>query len=290
MIWEISAGMQLGHLHHIDSPPKQLFVRAQHREAFDQLMAKPRVAIVGTRMVTTYGQAVTARLARELAAHGVVIISGLAIGIDGIAHTAALDADGFTIAVLPTPVEQIYPRSHQALAQRIIDNQGALVSEYPDKSPLYKTSFVARNRIVAGLADALLITEAAENSGTMHTATFALRQGLTVFTVPGNITSPTSAGTNNLIKQGATPVTQASDILDNLKLAMPETFISMTKRVQGSNSDEQLLIELMENGVTDGNELLRQSQLDVSRFNHHMTMMEITAKIRALGANQWGLA
>lgn len=291
MIWELPGGESLpGHLKDIDSPPKQLFINANDKEVFERLMCRPSIAIVGTRMVTPYGRAVTAKLSQELAAHGIVIISGLALGIDSIAHQCALAANGLTIAVLPTPVDHIYPRSHQALAQRILDSGGAIVSEYPSGTPIFKTNFIARNRLVAGLANALLITEAADNSGTMYTATFAQDQGMTVFAVPGNITSPTSAGTNNLIKQGATPVTQVSDILHHLDLPATAASNHKTKRIAGSNQDEQTLIDLLEHGVTDGYELLHQSQLDISQFNHHMTMLEITAKIRPLGANQWALA
>lgn len=291
MVWELHANAFPGHLPYIRNSPKQLFVRSDTRETFSDLMRRPRIAIVGTRRVTTYGQQVTADLAGELAAHGVVIISGLAIGIDSIAHQAALEANGLTMAVLPGSVEEIYPRSHQSLAKRILQNNGALVSEYPYGTQTFPPNFVARNRIVAGLADALLITEATENSGTMHTARFAMEQGIDVLAVPGNITSPTSAGTNNLIKTGVTPVTCVADILFALKLtsSIGEP-ISKKVRLNGANSDEQLLLDLLENGVTDGNELLQQSELAVEQFNHHMTMLEITARIRALGANQWGLA
>lgn len=291
MIWEIPGDGLPGRLQQIESPPKQLFARAKDQATFDKLMQKPRIAIVGTRQVTPYGEDVTAKLAQELAAHGIVIISGLALGIDAIAHRAALDANGYTIAVLPCPVEQVHPRSHHSLAKQILENDGAIISEYAADSQLFKTNFVARNRIVAGLADALLITEAAENSGTMHTAKFAHRQGITVFAVPGNITSLTSVGTNNLLKrEDVVPVTQTSDILKALGLPATKSSNRKTKRIQGTNQDEQLLIDLLERGVYDGNELLQQSQMPVEQFNHHMTMLEITAKVRALGANHWGLA
>lgn len=288
MIWKIDNDHLPGHLPYIRSAPEQLFVNANSREIFDDLMERPRVAIVGTRRISAYGQQVTTQLASELAAHGVVIISGLALGIDGAAHRAALDVGGLTIAVLPSPVEDVYPRSHQALAKHIIKNNGAIVSEYPAGTVGNAVNFVARNRIVSGLAKNLLITEAAENSGTMHTARFALEQGIDVLAVPGNITSPTSAGANNLLKRGAIPITCTRDVLHALGLS--EVASGKVARSVGKNEDEQALLDLMERGVTDGGELLQRSELEVDTYNQTMTMLEITARIRALGANQWGLA
>jgi len=273
-------------LQHADPVVEQLHIRAESANTFDNLMQRPRIAIVGSRKVSTYGQTVTRQLAQELAARGVVIVSGLAIGVDALAHRAALDVGGLTMAVLPGTVEQIYPRHHTNLANDILQGGGALVSEYPPDMPALRHHFVARNRIVAGLADALLITEAAENSGTMHTARFALGQGMDVLVVPGNITSPTSKGTNNLIKSGATPVTEIADILYVLGLQEHESLQTITK---GGNPHEQQLITLIGQGVQDAGQLLETSQLSVEQFNHHLTMLEITAKIRPLGSNQWAL-
>jgi DNA processing protein len=276
-------------LRRIHSSPKQLFVSANDESTLDRIMRQPRVAIVGSRLVSTYGQIVTERLASQLAAHGVVIISGLAFGVDAIAHRAALKANGLSMAVLPGSVERVHPRSHQQLAQQLIDSGGALVSEYPKDAITYKTNFVARNRIVSGLADALLITEAAEKSGTIHTATFAMEQGIDVLVVPGNITSPTSAGTNNLIKTGAIPVTTVGDILHAIGIHAKTRKGANLQRIRGANADEQQLVNLMEQGIFDGGELLHASGFGIEKFNHHLTMLEITAKIRSLGANQWSL-
>lgn len=277
-------------LRRIPSPPQQLYVRSNNPSDFENLMRQPRVAIVGSRKVSNYGQAVTIELATGLAAHGIAIISGLALGVDAIAHKAALTAGGTGIAVLPGPVERIYPRSHFQLADQLLYAGGALVSEYPEGSDIYKPNFVARNRIVAGLADALLIIEAAEKSGTLHTATFAMNQGIDVMVVPGNITSETSVGTNNLLKVGASPVTSVADIMHVIGLKTAARQGSAVSRVRGANADEQNLINLLEQGIFDGNELLAASGLDVRDFNHNLTMLEISAKIRSLGANQWSLA
>jgi len=286
MITTIRRAMLPERLQHADPAVEQLHIRAESTNTFDNLMQRPRIAIVGSRKVSTYGQTVTRQLAQELAARGIVIISGLAIGVDALAHRAALDVAGLTMAVLPGTVEQIYPRHHTNLANDILQGGGALVSEYPPDMPALRHHFVARNRIVAGLADALLITEAAENSGTMHTARFALGQGMDVLVVPGNITSPTSKGTNNLIKSGATPVTEIADILYVLGLQEHESLQATTK---GGNPHEQQLITLIGQGVQDAGQLLETSQLSVEQFNHHLTMLEITAKIRPLGSNQWAL-
>jgi DNA processing protein len=272
-------------LERIPGPPKQLFHRG---EILETLLERPCVAIVGSRSVSPYGIQVTRSLAGKLAEQGIVVISGLALGVDALAHQAALDAGGLTIAVLPGSVEKPYPATNRQLAEKIVHQGGALVSEYA-AGPLdnsFKSNFVARNRLVAGLADALLITEAAEKSGSLHTANFALNQGKLVMAVPGNITSPGSAGTNNLIKAGAAPVTSYHDVLHAMELVEHTT---AAKNIRGSNMHEQKLLDLILGGMNDGEMLLKHSELDISLFNQTLTMLEITGKIRSLGANQWAI-
>jgi len=270
-------------LRQIASPPKQLFIAGVQ---LTDVMAHPRVAIVGSRKVSPYGREVTMKLARELAERGVVIISGLALGVDGLAHQAALEAGGTTIAVLPSPLENIYPSSHRQLARQIIDRGGALVSEYDESYEYNRTVFIARNRLISGLAQVVLITEAAEASGSLHTARFALEQGRDVLAVPGSIFSETSKGTNNLIKIGAAPITDYTDVLHALKLEDKTT----VKRAKGANEAEQALIDLLASGARDGEELLAASKLDITLFSQTLTMLEITGKIRSLGAGQWTLS
>ncbi|MGH7157638.1 MAG: DNA-processing protein DprA [Candidatus Saccharimonadales bacterium] len=264
--------------------PKELYILGGD---LGELLARPAVAIVGSRKVSTYGRQVTDKLAGELARAGVVVISGLAIGVDGIAHRAALEAGGLTLAVLPGSVEQIYPANHLSLAKQIVEQGGALVSEYPAGTTTHKSNFIARNRIVAGLADAVLITEAAEKSGTLHTADFALQQGTDVLAVPGNITSPTSAGTNNLIRTGATIVTSANDIFE--VLGIQPAGKQRTTAPKGGTPEEQLLLGLLFAGTEAGEELLEASKLDVRQFNQTLTMLEIRDHIRPLGNNRWSL-
>jgi DNA processing protein len=267
----------------ISSPPQKLFIRGA---ALDQLLIRPCVAMVGSRRITPYGRQVTYNLARELAEQGVVIISGLAIGVDSEAHRAALSVGGLTIAVLPRSLTNIYPATNSQLAQHIIDSGGALVSEYEYDDFAYKSNFVARNRIVTGLANILVITEATERSGSLHTAAFAMDHGQTVMAVPGPITSPNSAGTNNLLKTSVIPVTSVIDVLHALQVVPHGTKLL---QVRGRNRNEQIVLDLLLTGIRDGNELLAASLLSTSHFNQVLTMLEISNKIRALGANQWAI-
>jgi DNA processing protein len=269
-------------LRHIPQPPSQLFIRGALPDDF---LMRPRIAIVGSRKVTPYGQAITAQLAEELARAGVVVISGLAIGVDGIAHRAALGAGGLTIAVLAGGLDHVYPATHHQLAQQILDQGGALVSEYSEGAPTYKQNFIERNRLVSGLSQAVLITEATEKSGTLHTARFALEQGRDVLAVPGNINSPASIGTNNLIKSGATPIASINDVLHALSVRQ----MSPKLRIKGSTPEEQLLLDLLAAGENEGSILLARSNLAITQFNQTLTMLEITGKVRSLGANRWTL-
>ncbi|HSX44607.1 MAG TPA: DNA-processing protein DprA [Candidatus Saccharimonadales bacterium] len=267
---------------HIANPPKQLFYRG-NLENFANL---PRLAVVGSRKASPYGRAVTIKIVSDLASRGIVIISGLALGIDSIAHQAALDADGCTVAVLACGVERIYPKSHYHLANRILQSGGVIISEYPEETEPLGYQFIARNRIISGLSDAVLITEAAEKSGSLHTANFALDQGRTVMAVPGNITSLTSQGTNNLIKAGAIPVTSTDDVL----MAMGLVSTRVTRSIQGANEHEEAILAQLRQGITDSAELQIKSQLAIPAFNQTLSMLEITGKIKPLGAGNWRLA
>ncbi len=267
----------------LHEPPKQLFVSGNHLQ---HMMEKPRIAIVGSRKVSPYGRSVTAKLASDLARKGVVIVSGLALGIDSIAHTSCLDAGGGTVAVLPAGLDRIYPTSHFQLARRIAGAGGLLVTEYPKRTEPMRHNFIARNRIIAGLAEGLLITEAAVNSGSLHTARFALELGIPVFAVPGPINSPTSEGTNNLIKAGAVLVRNINDIVNE----MPWKFTNKPADTITSTEEERRILELLADGISDGHELLIKSELDPAKFNQSLTMLELTGRIRPLGNNLWGLA
>jgi len=263
----------------IPASPKQLFIMGTLPP-----QRIPSVAIVGTRKPSSYGKEVTQRLAYDLAKRGVVIISGLALGVDGIAHRAALEAGGTTIAVLANGLPQIYPATHKDLADQITKQNGAILSEYEPETSARTYQFLQRNRIVSGLSDAIIITEAAARSGTLNTAMHALEQGKEVFVVPGNITSPLSSGCNTLLKQGARPATCAEDILEVIS---PDLLQSQATLALGNSPLETTIIQLLTSGVRDGEEFQQRSGGSISEFNAALTMMEITGTIRALGANQW---
>ena len=269
-------------LKHIPGPPKELYVLGD----LPPLLEKPRVAIVGSRKVTPYGRQVTQQLAGELAKAGIVIISGLALGIDAIAHHAALEAGGKCIAVLPTSLDNIYPSSHRQLAENILKGGGVLLTEYAPTTEGFPANFVARNRLVSGLSDGVLIPEAALKSGTLHTANFALDQGRVVMAVPGNINSATSQGANNLLKSGAILVTEAQDIFTALKLTPKD----MQRQLPlASNEAEQLILDMLAAGISDGGVLLAESKLTPGEFNQTLTMLEIAGKITPLGAGNWSI-
>lgn len=265
----------------IDSCPKKLYFMGKLPDK-----RLPTVAIVGTRKPTSYGKEVTYQLAFDLAQRGIVIVSGLALGIDAIAHRGALDAGGMTLAVLGNGLDTIYPANNQPLAKEILAKHGAIISEYEPDVGARDFQFLERNRIVSGLSDAVIVTEAAIHSGTMSTVAHALEQGREVFVVPGNITSPLSAGCNKLIKQGAHPITCADDVLEIIapNLLQPQAILPL-----GSTKLESQIINLLQSGIRDGDELLIQTGADASEFSQTLTLMEISGTIRALGGNQWTL-
>ena len=260
-----------------------------------QNMAKrpPVVAIVGSRHNTRYGEEVAYKLAYELGKRGVIVVSGLAYGIDSIGHRGCLDAGGTTIAVLGTPIDEIYPREHKNLAKEIIEKNGAIISEYAPGAKVYpKVSFLERNRIISGLSDIVVVVEAAERSGSLNTATHALEQGKEVYAVPGNISSPYSQGCNKLIQQGATPYTEPDDIL---RMIFPEEYIKRRKKAKkqgliGDNDVETAILSSLAEGLRSGDEIMRKSKLPPEVFNQSITMLEIKGRIRSLGMNNWGLS
>lgn len=196
----------------IHDPPPGLFLRGGGETA---LLSRTAVAVVGARSCSSYGSQVAKTCARELAGAGLVVVSGLARGVDGEAHRGALEAGGATVAVLGCGVDRDYPASHRQLAARICET-GLIVSEYAPGVEPAPWRFPARNRIIAGLAQAVVVVEARERSGALISADFALEQGREVFAVPGEITSSLSAGTNALLGLGAVPYTSPQDVFDAL--------------------------------------------------------------------------
>lgn len=272
--------------------PKMLYFYGEMPQnmVVEGLSKRPKcVAIVGSRHNTRYGEEVAYKMAYELAKKGVIIISGLAFGIDSIAHRATLDAGGKTVAILGTAIDRIYPREHLGLAKEIVEKGGVVMSEY-EQGLLTNTkySFLERNRLIAGLADVIVVVEAAEKSGSLNTAMHAIEQGKELLAVPGNINNPLSAGCNKLIRQGANPYTGVEDVLD---LIFPQIGQSKERKrvIFGDTEEETKVIQLLAEGVRDGEEIIERAKLRTEIFNQTITMLEIKGVVRSLGANQWTL-
>lgn len=197
----------------IGDPPEQLWV-------LGSLPAAAGVAIVGTRRATRYGLGLAREMGRAVAASGWVVVSGLARGVDGAAHRGCLDADGTGVAVLGSGVDVWYPPEHRELGEELVARGGAVMSEYPPGSGPEPWRFPARNRIISGLSGAVVVTEAAEKGGALITARLAAEQGREVFAVPGDVSRPTSAGTNRLIRDGAHPVFGPEDLIEALSFVL----------------------------------------------------------------------
>ena len=272
-------------LTNIANPPKSLCYMGKLPET-----NAPVVSIVGSRKPSAYGKEVTERLATDLAKAGCVIVSGLALGVDCIAQKAAIEAGGTVVAVVPNELPDISPRTNYQLAMSIIEQGGAVVSEWMkgDNKIVNRWSFLERNRLVSGLADGIIITEAAERSGTLNTASHALNQGRDLFVVPGNITSPLSAGCNTLLKQGAYLVTDADDVLS---IIAPEKLQKDNGQELAASAtiEEAIIIKLISEGLRDGDEIQQKSGLSASDFATALTMLEMNGVIKPLGANNWTL-
>lgn len=245
------------------------------------------VAIVGTRRPTEYGRGVTYQLAYAAAQAGAVVVSGLAYGLDSVAHRAALDAGGVTLAVLGTPIDEIYPRVHERLAAEIVEKGGAVLSELAPGEVYHRQAcFLQRNRIIAGLADVVVIAEAAARSGSLNTAAHALEQGREVMAVPGDIRRPLSEGCNRLIRQGAMPCLGTEDLLEML---FPERRKRSRRAVEvvGESEAETAVLRELVKGGRDGAELLERLGMEVAELNQTLTLLEIKGRVLALGANKW---
>ncbi len=270
-------------LRQIYGPPPVLYVRGELLP--DDEWA---VAVVGTRKATVYGKEVTRRLCGELARNHVTVVSGLARGIDGVAHRAALDAGGRTIAVLACGLDRVYPPEHRKLAQSIAEN-GALVSDYPLGVPPDASNFPPRNRIISGLSLGVVVVEAGKRSGALITVGFALEQGREVFAVPGNILNRNSAGCNRLIHDGAKMVLGVEDILEELNLTMIEHQAQVRAALPADETEARLL-ELISDEPLHVDEICRQSRLPIQQVSSALTMMELKGMVRQVGGMQYVLA
>jgi DNA processing protein len=269
-------------LKEIDQPPPVLYVRGAIADQDEWA-----VAIVGTRRVTGYGRQVTQEIAAFLAQNGITVVSGLARGVDAVAHETSLRAGGRTIAVLGNGVDRVYPPEHVNLAKNIL-GQGAVVSDYAPGTPPDSANFPPRNRIISGLCMATVVVEAGDTSGALITANFAANQGRDVFAVPGNITAPQSKGTNRLIRDGAQPLLRPEDILEALQLEqIPQK--QSTRRLIPADELEQRLLSILADEALHVDEICVRSSLPVDKVSAALTMMELKGMVRHVGGMSYSM-
>jgi len=270
-------------LHNVDSPPLVLYAKGDV-----QLLKSPCVAVVGTRHCTRYGQESTKRIARDLCDCGVTVVSGLATGIDTYAHTETLEQKGKTIAVLGGGFLRISPSSNTNLAKQVAAF-GLLLSEYPPESESLSFMFVMRNRIVAGISEGVVVVESGIKSGANITANMALENGKTVFCVPGNINSPQSMGTNAMIKEGATLVTNGFEIAETLGFAKKNNAKECKMTPLALDFFEQKVYNLLQMGKTHFDILIEKMECSVRELTVILSTMEIKGIVQKLPSNFYAL-
>ncbi len=260
----------------IDSPPPVLYLRGR-------LVPQDRwaVAVVGTRRPTPYGVSVARELAAALAASGVTVVSGMARGIDGVAHRAALEAGGRTLAVLGSGLDQVYPPEHRGLADRIA-GAGAVLSDYPLGTRPEPKNFPPRNRLISGLSLAVVVVEAGQGSGALITADFAAEQGREVFAVPGSIHSPASRGTNRLIEAGARPMLHPEQVLEALNLDALARQESVEENLPEDETERRLL-QAMSGDPIHVDELTVRTGLSVDQVSATLALLELKGRVRQVG-------
>jgi DNA processing protein len=271
-------------LKEIFSPPALLYTRGN----LENLNQQFNLAVVGTRKVSNYGKQITAELVKPLAQNGFTITSGLALGIDALAHQAALEAHGKTIAVLGSGLDQqsIYPSSNRYLAQNILNNDGAIITEFPIGMLPLKHNFPTRNRIIAGLALGTLVIEASESSGALITAFHSLEQNREVFAVPGSLFNPNTSGTHKLIQRGAKLVTKFQDILDELNLQEVKNYTS-NQKVLPETPEEKIILENLAKDPKHIDQIIKDTNLSVSIVSGTLSMMEMKGLVKNLGGQNY---
>jgi DNA processing protein len=258
-------------LKEIADPPKELYLRGTLPE--DDLKY---LCVVGSRKYTNYGKEACEKLIAGLRGYPIVIVSGLALGIDSIAHTTALEVGLTTIAIPGSGLgwDTLYPRNHVALAKRILEANGALLSEFPPDFKATPWSFPQRNRIMAGMSHATLLIEAGEKSGTLITARLASEYNREVFVVPGSIFAPSHRGSHQFLRLGATPVTSSEEILDSLDVNQQPTTNNQQRLFKNLSPNEQKVIELLREPMPR-DELIRELRMSVSEANILLSAMEL---------------
>jgi len=263
-------------LFEIPQPPKILYIRGK--------LPDPKLiylAVVGSRKYTSYGKEICEKLIKGLKGYPIVIVSGLAMGIDTIAHRAALQNGLITISFPGSGLDNnvLYPRQNIKLAQEIVDAGGCLISEFPPDFISMLYSFPQRNRLMAGISKAVLIIEAEEKSGTLITARMALDYNRDVLAVPGSALSQNSNGTNSLIKQGATPITKSEDILEALGFKIEKPEQTEKEKYADCSKEEMKILSLLREGM-ERDDLVRESGMNVAEANALLSIMEIKDLIK----------
>jgi len=274
LTWEDESYPQ--RLKEIDQPPPVLYIRGEYLQ--DDLFA---VAIVGTRRVTAYGRQITEEISAFLAANGITVISGLARGVDAIAHQTALQAGGRTIAVLGSGVDKIYPPEHRRLAEQMME-RGAIMSDYAPGTPPDASNFPPRNRIISGLSLAVVVIEAGETSGTLITAEFAAEQGREIFAVPGSILAPQSKGTNKLIQRGALPLLSVDDLMQALDLTRVGEQ-KAARKIIPANETEARLMTVLGAEPLHVDDIRNQTELPIEKVSAALALMELKGMVRQVG-------
>lgn len=264
------------HLKEIDQPPPVLYMRGELAGEDDWA-----VGVVGTRAVSAYGRQITEELAGVLARNGVTVVSGLARGVDAVAHNAALKAGGRTLAVLGSGVDRIYPPEHRQLAAQVMTS-GALISDYPPGTPPDSANFPPRNRIISGLSMAVVVVEAGEVSGSLITAGFAVSQSREVFAVPGPIYAPQSKGTNRLIATGARILLNPAEVLEALDLTR-NVERREVRKIMPANSTEAALLGQLGPEPLHVDDIRARLGLPVETITAALTMMELKGMVRQVG-------
>lgn len=263
-------------LKEIEQPPPVLYIRGDYLP--DDLYA---VALVGTRRVTAYGRQITEELAAYLASNGITVVSGLARGVDAIAHQTALKTGGRTIGVLGSGVDRIYPPEHRGLAEKMME-QGAIISDYAPGTAPDASNFPPRNRIISGLSLAVVVIEAGETSGALITAEFAAEQGREIFAVPGSILAPQSKGTNKLIQNGALPLLSVNDLMQALDLTRMGNQKAARKIIPGDETEARLMKVLSEEPL-HVDEIRNQTELPIEKVSATLALMELKGMVRQVG-------
>ena len=267
-------------LREIPAPPPVLFIRGDVNPN-----DRRAVAIVGTRRLTRYGRDMAQSMARDLAHAGVTIVSGLARGIDGIAHTAALDAGGRTIAVMGNGVKRVYPPQHRTLASRIVE-QGAVLSDFHPDAPPDGPNFPARNRLISGLALGVVVIEAPSRSGALITVDFAADQGRDVFAVPGALTSPASAGCNRILRDGARLVRNADDVLEDLRLGQAPKQMTLDTPA-ALDEESRRVLSVLTGDPRHIDEIAASAGIAIATLSPMLMTLELLGFVRNVGAQYY---